>query len=411
MESVTSLITETSSTDIQSYAELVLYRNGSNKEYTYVCKPNSIRLTQSFNRVSYSNKTRVHRTLSDRTPFAAVAKLPPDLFQESVSDIDIPALHNGVGEFRGSRESLEEEYPEYRDFDSTTPSDASTVIFRELPSSRCSSNLPVPGEECFQAVHSVGGSYNSSPITSRHAVATAGEEGVVSSPQIHRYSVETALTDSKTTPVGFEGSGATSPGINGDSNSHEFSRHLDSSLEVSDSVASEASEGPALPVGQEPSEHCIKESEPDYSAVVDNTSTCARSSNGITDIPDRKKSTEQVTDIYTSELNHTLSPAKGTANSKDGNFHGNGVFFERPLEQDKKMENYIRYQNGGGPVVDSDPIGIAGVRTRGYASNDSKVAMYPTTATTTTPAVDVPHHSLTLALSDPESPSSCQVSN
>lgn len=396
---MTSLITETSSTDIQSYAELVLYRNGSNKEYSYVGKPTStsIRLTQSFNRVSYSNKARVHRTLSDRTPFTASAKLHPGL-QESVSDIDIPALQNGIAEFGGSGESFEEEYPEYRDCDSTTtPSDASTVIFRELPSSRCSSNLPVPGEECFQSVHSVGGSYNSSPIASRHA-------GVVSSPQIHRYSVDTALTDSNTTPVGFEGSvsSTTSPETNGieiGSNSHQVSSHEDSTLQVSDSVASEeASDEPLIPDHHELLKHSDKESP---SAVEETSSSTALNCNGA-DFPDRKNSTEQVTDI-----NHTHSPAESI--SKDSNFHTNGVFSEPSLEQDKTMENYLHYQNGGGPVVDSEPIGMNGVRTRGYASNDRKGTMYPST-TTTTPAVDVPHHSLTLALSDPESPPSCQVS-
>lgn len=402
VESVSSLITETSSTDIQSYAELVLYRNGSNKEYTCVSKPAPIRLTQSFNRVSYSNKARVHRTLSDRTPFSA-AKLPPDLLQESISDIDIPALQNGGAEFGGSRESFEEEYPEYRDFDSTTtPSDASTVIFRELLSSRCSSNLTIPGgEECLQGVYSAGGSYDNSPITSRHTVAASGDERADSSPQIHRYSVDTA---SKTNG---KGSGTDSPEINGkeiDSKSHE-------SVEGNRQVNNlEVLEDTLIPKDKETSENASKELTLNSSLVAENVSELDSSG---TNIPDRKQSSEQVTDIYTSNRNHTPSSAEGNAiNSEESILCSNGIGFEQSLEHGKKMESYnMRYQHSGGPMVDSEPIGMNGVRTHGYASNDSKAGgavLYSSTSSTTS-AGDVPHHSLTLALSDPESPSSCQV--
>lgn len=319
-----------------------------------------------------------------------------------MSDIDIPALQNGGTEFGGSRESFEEEYPEYRDYDSTTtPSDASTVIFRELLSSRCSSNLPVTGEECL-----VGGSYDNSPISSRHIVATAGEERTEnsseertenSSPQIQRYSVDIARSDSKTTPVGFEGCGAVSPESDDKdihSNTHENTKE---SLEVGDSVIPEVSDDPEG-----------EENELTLNSIVSNLSSSTLNSNG-TDFPD---STEQVTDIYASKLNHAPSPAEGTTVSEDSNLCGTGVSFDQSLERNKKMESYLHYQRSGGPVVDSEPIGMNGVRTHGYASNDGKTANNTTgsgTTSTTTPAVDVPHHSLTLALSDPESPSSYQV--
>lgn len=345
----------------------------------------------------------MQRTLSDRTPFTAAARLPPDLLQESVSDIDIPALQNGGTEFGGSRESFEEEYPDYRDFDSTTtPSDASTVIFRELLSSRCSSNLPVTGEECL-----VGGN---SPISSRHTTATAGEEGTEnSSPQIQRYSVD---TDCKTTPVGFEGSGAVSPESDCKDIHSNSQENTEERLEASESVLSEVSEDPALLEGEE--------DEPILNSIANNLSNSTLYSN-TTDLSDiRKESTEQVTDIYASKPNHTPLPAEeGTTVYEDRNFCGNGVGFDQPLERSKKMESYLGYQHNGGPVVDSEPIGMHGVKTHGYASNDSKAAVYSNTTggsssgtsatTTTTPAVDVPHHSLTLALSDPDSPSSYQV--
>jgi hypothetical protein len=341
----------------------------------------------------------VQRTLSDRTPFTAAARLPPDLLQESVSDIDIPALQNGGVEFGGSRESFEEEYPEYRDFDSTTtPSDASTVIFRELLS-RCSNTLPVPGEECV-----VGGSYDTSPIASRHTVATAGEEGRDSSPRVQRYSVDTSRSDSKTTPLGIEDSEISSPVS--DSKDADSNSNVEENRGADNSAPSETSDDS---VTLDTQEH-----EPVSNSVGNNLSSSSTLSSSEAHFPD---STEQVTDIYAPRLNHTPSPVEleGATNSEDNTFCGDDIDIGESLENSKKMESYMHYQQSGGPIVDSEPIGMNGVRTHGYPSNnDSKTGLYSGTDTSaaagTTSSVDVPHHSLTLALSDPDSPSSYQVS-
>lgn len=450
VESVSSLITETSSTDCQSYAELVLYLNGSNKEYTRVSKPAPIRLTQSFNSRVTTHPTiaaggnkaqQVHRTLSDRTPFAA-AKLPhhQDL-QESVSDNDIAALQNGVStEFAGSRESFEAEegeegeYPEYRDFDSiTTPSDASTVIFRELLSSRCSSNLPVPTGE--DGTHSVGGSsYESSPIGSRHFVAAeaaagvaSGEEegnvktaGLETSPQFPRHFTTTIIiADSNTTPVAFE----IDPSL------HEIDRSSEADVPAGDTTVSEVLDE-SVALSELEGLDCSSTESPPPTSVGRGVSALNTDTEDLP--PGRKRSSEQVTDICDSiEVDHHNNHSHPTPSSRDdsndrdsgGSFCGNGLGFERSLEhstEGNSMDSYLHYQhnssNGASGrllVVDSEPIGMVnGVRTQGYASNEMKPP--PTLFSTTSAGTgvgtgEVPHHSLTLASSDPESPSSCQV--
>lgn len=367
MESVTHLITETSCTDIQSYAELVLYLNGSSKEYTTIAQPGSIRLTQSFNRPYNSRNSRVHRTLSDRTPFQS--KPSHNILQDSVSDYDI---HSSALQYQLASVFKEEAGPtswekfeEYPENSTATPSDASTVVCREAVSSRCSSSLqtggdkdqvseatlfhPSPGLDVAREVE------QATPITPESAL-----ESEVS----HILSVD--LNKTAVNIPGERQLGRQEVGVASSPVTRKLSRRRSSEVTSSQSISPRKAHTSDRLVGNHAHQpHPIVASQP-YA--------------------------KQVTDIHSKgrlslELNFSSSESSVTADNK-----GNK----------KAMDSYVPAQHGNGHVSNTEqPVSLNGMKTRGYPSNcqvkDISVA-----------SNGVPHHSLSLIGSDPDSPS-CQV--
>ena len=339
-------------------------------------------------------------------------------------------VQGGVAVFKGSGESLEER-SESRDCDSvgTTPSEASTVIFRELPSSsRCSSsNFHHTQDD--ESRPPGGGSYENSPIVVRHSVA-GSLKGVVSDSALP---VRGYISESRRTREEESLLPAASNSRDESSVANRVNTTIDSTTTTNtdstatsdelDSVLSEVNT-PDLQVSVQGSEVTtvdkIAVNSPTgvsdstvlsncngFSDLVSGSSSCELSADfvGVHSRSDHSK--EQVTD--SSSLDHTPTSVKsGTSGTSEHLLGSNGrKSFEQPLDQDiAQMDSYsMHYQHGSSHFVDSDPIGVNGVRTHGYASNGRK-AVYSTPVG----GDEVPHHSLTLA-SDPESPSSCQVSS
>ena len=422
VESVTHLITETSCTDIQSYAELVLYLNGSNKEYTTVAQPGSIRLTQSFNRPYNSKNSRVHRTLSDRTPF--LSKLPNNILQDSVSDNDIhtSGLQRQFSSiFKEGTGRSWDTFEDFPDDSTTTPSDASTVICREVSSSRCSSNPQTTSEE--------------NHITERGQVT----EAEVLEPLIPGYldvsrdndcsklarEVEVLKQTSSVTPesnIESEIARILSVDLNG-SELKVQSEQGDSGtrLEVSVTAKSTPESSTSLERRTAPDLNSVELSltlnsrqptRPLKTVSVETSSPSSTTTDRITHhtlnpspttasprlcVTFAERTAEQVTDIHDKER---------TASER--NFSSAASNFEScaRLDKDTKrtMDTYVHAQHGNGHVTDTEPVSLNGIKTRGYPSNCQAKDVGPTSN-------GVPHHSLSLTSSDPESPSSCQVSS
>ena len=406
---MTNLITETSSTDIQSYAELVLYLNGSNKEYSTISKPPPLRLTQSFNSATYASKTsKVQRTLSDRTPLTT--RVPQNLLQESISDINIPTLQadasigcqHDIGE---SRESFEG-YSDYRDFDSTTtPSDASTVIYREILSSRCSSNQPITSEDCIQEKDkSIDESSETFPDgaesetsfeckkTLKQSESEHSSVGVSHSEEVESLTGQGSKTklevgDIRTQPEA--GEEFLIPAEKENLPKSEELKFVELSLKVE--------QNPKLVVvNNSEAVELISHSEDladrgSGSSIQDPLSAADSSASSLVH---SERSRELVTDIHNS---NTTSLSEGTVTN--GHFGGDDSF-KQAVNSKEKME-----QIGSSHVLADSPVGLNGIRTHGYASNGGSKDVYSLST-----SVVVPHHSLTLATSsDPDSPSSYQV--
>ena len=451
VESVTNLITETSSTDIQSYAELVLCRNGSlNKEHSSRgssdgVKSRTVRPSHSFNANSHrtsSKSSRVHRTHSDRTPLTSGPRLPPQgILQESVSDHDIPTLQqNGLAggggvvdgrirEFRtygDSRESFEEGL-EYQDFDSvTTPSEASTVIHRELlSSSRCSSNLPTTtsgGEEWTQSQErdrsSANCSFENSPVCTRHAEVSGASNGEAGNLE---NSVDSALAELRR--ANHKSQEASSPSTTSEAERDSGGLKSGSTPKIERFVATYSEEKTS------PKVNSVSLNSSSQSAVLGEQITAAMSGTLVVsdhqaslsnssfgpasqDLPAEdldvlggagpfvspaSLSTEQVTDIHT-----TSKPPSGPTRRSGDDPATNTTTTTGPLGL-RIVEDFLH--STGGQATDPAPsTSVNGVRTHEYVSSNGSKVVYSVPS-----AGDVPHHSLTLASSDPESPSSYQV--
>lgn len=334
----------------------------------------------------------MQRTLSDRTP-QATSKASQGFLQESISDNDIPVLDgNGGVEFKSSGDSREsfDEYPEYRDIDSTTsPSDASTVILRELLSSRCSSNFPVTNEDIAQETDRCSGcdSYSNSPTSSRHTAAVFSEEGVkpaqALSLLIQSGSADTALTDCKTDCSLSQGQSRTNHVV----------EDTDTAVDlVGEGTNHKESNSASLALNQDTTNSVnntyVRQDTPTHLNSLLHTSTSPS-----------KQSSKQVTDIHSSKSsNHATSHRENS----ERHFNCNGGF-EQPVECGGKMDEIMQYQHSSNHIADSEPISVNRIQKHGYASSNGTKVVY------SVPAGEVPHHSLTLASSDPESPPFWQV--
>lgn len=102
---------------------------------------------------------------------------------------------------------------------------------------------------------------------------------------------------------------------------------------------------------------------------------------------------EQVTDIHDGKKKnpaHTFCPA--------------GDSFQHTVTADRGTDTCSHGQHGSNPVSDSETVSLNGIKTQGYPSNSQSKEVGPISSNGV-----VPHHSLSLAISDPESPSSCKV--
>ncbi len=410
VESVTNLVTETSSTDIQSYAELVLYLNGSSKEYRTVGQP--VRLTQSFNRTGPTNtskKSRVHRTLSDITPLSAKSSPPPYLEGTSYTDQTVPQ-RNGIDNSEGlssldikdtgntnSQGSLEEElYPEYGDFDcNTSPSDTSTAVFCELLSSRCSSSLPGPSEDTpipekdRASVSDI--SYNSSPALSRHAAASSDEVTLLVNPSILDQRDSPEESYSRTTPVESESG---------------------SVISLTDKVPLQSERIPGstvelegfgiIPVDETLSGAVSLERSP-RTAVKGDTN----SSSGVIEGCNHKEIPKDFNSNSTSPLaDPPLSPKPNSLKAINSNSNPSLQYTDSVIESDEVMDRCVHAppHSNSNHISDQESLGLKGLMAHtGYINGAKDIYGMASTS------VMIPHHSLTLASSDPESPSSHQV--
>ena len=341
-----------------------------------------------------------------------------------------------LGEIGNSLESFEE-YPEYRDYDSTTtPSDASTVIYRELLSSRCSSNLPVPNEDSSQDKdNSLSESYENN---SNHALEEDKKSVVESSPVIARDSATrtliqhvTSLEESKSEPSSVvsveihnkeansyteqdsEGLGSKlevsvttkagvldDPGVReGDSQTDKESRSVEVSLKLESSPQTPLRE---VKLGTVP---LIATNSHSENSVIQNSTTEGRrkdtdpSTYSLIYVAYSEKNSEEVTDIYNSKPSYTVS----LESSGYTNCHSDGGSFEPPVDiSSRRMDETVHAQHNINHISDSDPVTLNGMRTHGCASNGGPKEIYSMSS-------GVPHHSLSLTSSDPESPSSYQV--
>ena len=383
VESVTHLVTETSCTDIQSYAELVLYLNGSTKEYTTVAQPGAIRLTQSFNRPFGSKNSRVHRTLSDRTPF--LAKLPYNLLQDSVSDNDIhsSALQQ---QFAGifKEEVGWEKFEDFTEGSTATPSDTSTVICREVPSSRCSSSLQAAPEE-------------------NHITSSAADR-VSESAAIHSSACPDNSRDDNCTKLAQEvellqQTASISPGKSLES---ELAQLLHSNLNESSlwekpqpksSSSSLVSATKIVPESgrlqeRKKSDQFIPAPKSDLYIATSRDSAATAAANSHPSISLTQQTSQQVTDIHSgdglsSDRKLALWESIGRLDKTSG----------------KRAMDSCVCENGHASSNSEHPVSLNGMKTRGYPSNCQVRDL----------TSGVPHHSLSLATSDPDSPSSSQV--
>lgn len=133
----------------------------------------------------------------------------------------------------------------------------------------------------------------------------------------------------------------------------------------------------------------------------------------LTDTYTLNKSIQQVTDIYDTSKPHPHTPPKEKRRVPLSDSDAGTAVEYSPDD----MEKYMQYQPTGGHMTShvtdtNDPVSLNGIRTRGYASNNNGAKDSSTMYSCNDNAVSantVPHHSLTLVTSEPESPSSCQV--
>jgi len=379
VESVTHLVAETSCTDIQSYAELVLYLNGSTKEYTTVAQPGAIRLTQSFNR-PYSSKNRVHRTLSDRTPF--LSKLPQNLLQDSVSDNDIhsSALQQQFASIF-KEEPGWEKFEDFVEGSTATPSDTSTVICREVPSSRCSSSLQAAPEENHIS------SSAADRVSESAAYYSSGCRDTSRDDDCTKLAQEVELLQ-QTTPI---------------SSGKSLESELAQLLHLNESGLEEKSQrrngGPPLvattKTGPE-SGRLQERKRSDQLTLAPNSDLHTASNQDFTAIAAvnsrpsaslAQQTSQQVTDIHgrdrlSSDHKIALWESIGRLDKTSG---------KRPMDSGV-------HENGHASNAEH-PVSLNGMKTRGYPSNCQAKDL----------TNGVPHHSLSLATSDPDSPSFSQV--
>ena len=428
MESISHLTTETRCTDIQSYAELVLYMNGSNKKYTTVDTFAPIRLRQSFNQPG-NCKSRVHRTFSDRTP-----RVSKSLYLSSVPD---DTCASGLLENFGSSCSQEEvrrgswQTPkDYREHDSPpTPSDTPFVIHRAVASSLCNKpvatskdcsascrkekNLETSTERLPHPYPNVPGSINndkdcsvlaqeveflriSIPISAepfRHLTRLERDLANIALQDISRreVTVQSEHRDSETRRE--EISGTTQQEVTATGKVGGLVTKLKSCTIDLDSTEAPVSVD-SSPTFDTVRTHDIKSP---WSASLKDIAVIGRSDCRQSPF-DAEQSyyncySEQVTDVHEEKKK-----------TPELIFCSTGGSFQRTVAAKRAMDTHTLTQHGSNHVSDSEPVSLSGIKMRGYPSNCQSKEMGLISNSSM-----VPHHSLSLAISDPESPSSCKV--
>ena len=434
VESVTNLITETSSTDIQSYAELVLYLNGSNKEYTTVRHPPPLRHTQSFNKHTYSNSrhNRVQRTHSDRIPFASRNLIRKGVYNNSC----VSNLQGNFGSsfFREESRSLEDLQDSQEYSPNTTPPGQSTLVYREGSSPHHSNNpASVNGVNHISNHIEAERSTNVEFSTENHSQPyqdilhstehSADFSGLAQEGEILQNSTSIS-------PDSFESSTTLEHKVasilcldinksEGKVECEQGNSESRSEVNISDT---EVEKIPLVKTPVRAGFEAVETSSIIISSPVVTTIAAGPLSEDSVDSEEdlavkqkihqhispliRERSqvfccnTEQVTGIHNQR-------GKKTECCTGDSFKPPSTAITAVAEGgDRVMDTCMHTQHRGNHVSDSEPVSLNSIKTCGYPSNCRSKEREQISVSA------VPHHSLSLAISDPESPmkSSCKVS-